>query len=82
MLPALTEDEQERFKMISGIIKKEQHYPIKGVLSSKSFLKSFTLDSGKMVSSGGINAEDKLVGDTAHIAGNEGESHIFRDDPS
>ncbi|GFS41412.1 hypothetical protein Acr_00g0074140 [Actinidia rufa] len=36
---------------------------------------------GKMTSSNGNNGEKKLVGDAAHVAANEGESHHFRDDP-
>ena len=35
-----------------------------------------------MASSGGDNAEDKNVGDTAHAAVDKGESHHSRGDPS
>ncbi|GFY95655.1 hypothetical protein Acr_10g0010400 [Actinidia rufa] len=48
---------------------------------SKSFLKSFALDSGQMASSGDDNTKDKLTGSAAHVTSNEGESHHSRDDP-
>ncbi|GFZ00947.1 hypothetical protein Acr_14g0005820 [Actinidia rufa] len=64
----LTEIEQQRFNQISGMLERGQFYPIKDVLCSKSFLRSFALDSGKMVSSDGDNAKEKPVGDVAHVA--------------
>ncbi|GFZ01002.1 hypothetical protein Acr_14g0006370 [Actinidia rufa] len=78
MLLALTKTEQEMFDTILGTLKRGQFYPIKDVLHSKSFLRSFTLDSEKMVSSGRDNAKDKPAGNAAHIAGHEGELHFSR----
>ncbi|GFZ21567.1 hypothetical protein Acr_29g0007290 [Actinidia rufa] len=54
----------------------------KDVLLSKSFLRSFALDSRKIMSSGKDNAEDKSTSNAAHVASDEGESCIFQDDPS
>ena len=53
-----------------------QHYPIKDMFLSKSFLQSFGLDSIKMTSSGRDNAKVKSADDVAHVIGDEGESHI------
>ncbi|GFZ05434.1 hypothetical protein Acr_17g0010060 [Actinidia rufa] len=76
LLLALSETKQERFNTISGTLERGQFYPIKGVLGSKSFFRNFALDSRKMVSSVGNNDEDKPTGNTAHVAGDEGESPI------
>ncbi|GFZ02251.1 hypothetical protein Acr_15g0008590 [Actinidia rufa] len=81
-LPVLTEVEQEGFDQISGKLEQGQHYPIKDVFFSKSFLYSFGLKSRKMASSGGDNAEEKSVGDTAHVAAEEGESRLSQGDLS
>ena len=56
MLLALTKTEQEMFDTILCTLEQGQFYPIKDVLHSKSFLRSFALDSEKMVSNGGDNA--------------------------
>ncbi|XP_057465950.1 uncharacterized protein LOC130755554 isoform X2 [Actinidia eriantha] len=72
--PVLTEVEQERFDRISGTLEQGQLYPIKDILRSKSFLRSFGLDSGRMASSGGDNVEQKPAGDAAHVAADEAMS--------
>ncbi|GFS44401.1 hypothetical protein Acr_00g0090120 [Actinidia rufa] len=77
----LIETKQERFDQISGTLEQGQLYPIKDVLCSKSSLQSFALDFGRMVSSGVDNVEEKPMGNTAHIAANEGESHLSQGDP-
>ncbi|GFZ03476.1 hypothetical protein Acr_16g0001000 [Actinidia rufa] len=74
VLPALTETEQEMFDLVLGTLERGQFYPIKDVLRSKSFLRIFALDSEKIVSSGGYNAEDKPSSDMAHIAGDKAMS--------
>ncbi|GFZ05449.1 hypothetical protein Acr_17g0010210 [Actinidia rufa] len=56
VLPALTEIEQQRFDQISNTPERGQFYPIKDVLRSKSFLRSFALNFKKMASNGGSNA--------------------------
>ncbi|GFZ17514.1 ubiquitin carboxyl-terminal hydrolase-related protein [Actinidia rufa] len=50
------------------------------VLGSKTFKKCFALGSERMVSSGGDNAEDELVGGAAVVAGDKGESHHSQDE--
>ncbi|PSS07920.1 Neurofilament light polypeptide like [Actinidia chinensis var. chinensis] len=77
----LTENEQERFDQIYGTLEQGQFYPIKDILRSKSFLRSFALDSEKMMSSGRDNAEEKSAGDAANVAGDENESCLSRGDP-
>ncbi|GFZ09876.1 hypothetical protein Acr_21g0004750 [Actinidia rufa] len=47
-------------------------FSIKEVHSSRSFLKSFALDSKQITSSDEDNAEDKLAGCAAPVAGDEG----------
>ncbi|PSS08060.1 Kinesin-like protein [Actinidia chinensis var. chinensis] len=69
------------FDSVLGTLEQGQFYPIKDILRSKSFLISFALNSKKMVSSGGDNAEDKPASDMAHVVGDEGETLISRDDP-
>ncbi|GFS38695.1 hypothetical protein Acr_00g0058930 [Actinidia rufa] len=81
VLSILIEIEQERFDQISSTLEQGQYYLIKDVLHSKSFLKSFTLDYKKMVSSGRDNVKKKLVADAAHIATDEGDSYLSQDDP-
>ena len=80
MVLALTKIEQRRFDQILGMLERGQFYSIKDIRHSKSFLRSFALDSRKMVSNGGENAEKKPTGDAAHIMGDEGESRPSRGD--
>ncbi|GFS33944.1 hypothetical protein Acr_00g0031400 [Actinidia rufa] len=68
VLPILTETEQGRFDQISSTLEQGQFYSIKDVLRSKSFLRSFTLNSRKMEYSGGDNVEEKTEGNAAHVA--------------
>ncbi|GFY85473.1 hypothetical protein Acr_04g0002110 [Actinidia rufa] len=69
----MIEHEQKRFDPISSTLEQEQFYSVRDILCSKSFLKSFALDSGKTMSSGGDNAEDKSMSDVDHVAFDEGE---------
>ncbi|GFZ08922.1 hypothetical protein Acr_20g0007300 [Actinidia rufa] len=74
VLPALTEVKQQRFDQILGVLEQGQFYPIKDVLHSKFFLRSFALNSKKMVFNGGDNVDEKLAGDAAHVGGDEAVS--------
>ncbi|GFZ04992.1 hypothetical protein Acr_17g0005640 [Actinidia rufa] len=49
-----------------------QFYSIKEILSSRSFLRSFALDSRQMMSNGGDNAEDKPASGAVYVVGDEG----------
>ncbi|GFZ06715.1 hypothetical protein Acr_18g0008850 [Actinidia rufa] len=80
-LPVLTKIEQQRFDQFLDSLEQGQTYLIKVILSSRSFLKSFALDSRKMASSGGDNAGDKLAGGATQVASDKVESHHSRDDP-
>ena len=62
VLPILTENKQERFDLIFDILEQGQFYTIKNILSLKSFLWSFSIDSEKMVSNGRDNAKEKAAG--------------------
>ena len=63
------------------LTKSEQFYVVKDILRSKAFLRSFALDSGNMVSNDGDNAKEKITGNTAHVAVDEGESYHSWGDP-
>ncbi|GFY96879.1 hypothetical protein Acr_11g0011850 [Actinidia rufa] len=73
--------EQERFDQISNTLEQGQFYPIKDILHSKSFLRSFALDFKKMGSNCRDNAEEKPTCHVVHVAADEGESSLFRGDP-
>ncbi|GFZ11677.1 hypothetical protein Acr_23g0000620 [Actinidia rufa] len=82
VFPSLTKSEQERFDLISSALQKGEFYAVKKILRSKAFFRSFTLALKKMMSSKGDNAEEKNIGNTPHVAANEGESRHSRDDHS
>ncbi|GFS46080.1 hypothetical protein Acr_00g0100020 [Actinidia rufa] len=69
--PIFIEIGQERFDQISSTLEQGQLYLIKGVLRSKSFLRSFGLDSKRMAYNGMDNAKEKSAGDATHVVINE-----------
>ena len=76
MSPVLTESEQERLFQIYGTLEHGQFYAVQDILRSKAFLWSFALNLRNMASNGRDNAEEKIVGDGAHVVANEGESRL------
>ena len=56
------------------------YFKVLVVLSSKAFRRCFTLGRDEMSSSGGDNVGSKSIDGATTTAGDEGESHHFRDE--
>ncbi|GFS30442.1 hypothetical protein Acr_00g0011920 [Actinidia rufa] len=81
MSPVLTQSEQERLEQIYGTLEQGQFYAIKDILHSKTFLRSFAFDLGKMASRSRDNAKEKNIGNKTHVLADVGESSLSRGDP-